>query len=90
MTIANEEIFTQSMLDRGVKLEVIQDLRREFRGWRLYFRVKGCQYEDIISDYKSMLKAGYTETSTLKELASVYELSRERIKVIIKKYLDKP
>jgi len=84
MTIANEEIFTQSMLDRGIKLEVIQDLRREFKGWRVYFRAKNSEYEDIISDYKSMLRAGYTKTSTLKELASVYELSRERIRVILK------
>jgi len=85
MIIANEEMFVQSMLNKGISRSIIRDLKREFRGWRLYFRAKASEYEDIKIDYQEMLKAGYTKTDALKVLSNDYELGRERIKDIVAK-----
>jgi len=85
MIIANEEMFVEAMKDKGISRNIIRDLKREFRGWRLYFRTKVSEYEDIKIDYQQMLKAGYTKTDALKTLSNDYELGRERIKDIVAK-----
>ena len=85
MIIANEEMFVQSMLDKGISRSIIRDLKREFRGWRLYFRAKASEYEDIKMDYQQMLKAGYTRTDIIQVLSNDYELKRDRIQAILAK-----
>lgn len=84
MIVANEYTFTQTMIDKGISLDTIRELRREFKGWRIYFRGKQTEYEDIKADSKAMLDAGYTETQVIKILAKSYEKTEIRIKVILK------
>jgi len=85
MIIANETLFVEAMKDEGVDVKVINNLRRKFKGWRLYFRTKASEYNDIRTDYWEMLKVGYTKTDALKVLSNDYELGRERIKDIVAK-----
>mgnify|MGYP006872697627 CR=1 FL=1 len=46
MIVANEYNFVEAMKDEGLSEEVIKNLRRKFKGWRIYFRSKVSEYED--------------------------------------------
>ena len=84
MIVANEYTFTQSMLDEGVDIEIIKNLRRKFKGWRIYFRGKGSEYDDIKSDYEEMLKVGYIKKDAIREISLYYDKSETRIKEIVR------
>ena len=88
MVVANEFNFAEAMREEGVSAETIKNLRRKFKGWRIYFRGKVSEYEDIKSDYEEMLQAGYTRTQALEALADSYEKTIQRIKEIVAKQGD--
>lgn len=83
MVVANEYTFTQTMLDKGIPLDTIRELRREFKGWRIYFRGKVSEYEDIKSDYKIMLDTGYTRIQAIDALSESYDKTVQRMKIIL-------
>jgi len=83
MISVNEEIFISSMIDEGIDKKTIKSLLRKFKGWRIYFRNKISEYEDIRSDYKQMIKAYHTRASAVKALAVYYEKSENRINEVI-------
>ena len=85
MIIANEFNFVEAMKDEGIDMEIIKNLRRKFKGWRVYFRAKNSEYDDIKTDYEEMLIKGYSKTDAIYMLGQYYEKSRERIKVIVAK-----
>lgn len=85
MVIANEFTFTQAMIDEGVPIEAIKNLRRKFKGWRVYFRAKGSEYDDIKTDYEHMLDIGYRNNDAILELSIYYDKTATRIKEIVAK-----
>jgi len=83
MIVANEYTFTQAMLEEGISIKSIKNLRRKFKGWRIYFRDKKSEYDDIKSDYEQMIDIGYIKKDAIAELSCYYDKSATRIKEIV-------
>ncbi len=88
MIIANELNFIEALKDEGLEVKSINNLRRKFKGWRIYFRSKKSEYDDIKIDYEEMTNAGYTRDMTIRQLSFMYEKSIQRIKDIVAKQGD--
>ena len=85
MIVPNEYNFVEAMKDEGLSEEVIKNLRRKFKGWRIYFRSKVSEYEDIRADFEEMQEIGYTKESAIQALSNSYEKTATRIKDIVAK-----
>ena len=82
MVISNEVELIERLKSEGVELKIIKKVLRTFAGWRVYFRVKANEKQEIKDTYSSMIEAGYTREQSVKLLSEMYEKSIQTIKNI--------
>lgn len=84
MIDANEFFLLHIAKDVGIELDKIKKLIEKFEGWRIYFRKKPSEYERIRTLYNQMRSVGISRSEAVKELASIFEKSEGRIRIITK------
>jgi len=84
MIEANEFYVISELKEIGLKKNQIKEFLRRFAGWRIYFRKKQNEYEEIRALYNQMKKAGMQRSEAVKELSMIFEKSESRIRIIIK------
>ena len=84
MIEANEFFVVNELKEIGLKNKQIIAFIRRFRGWRIYFRKKKSEYDEIITLYKQMKTAGMQRSEIIKELASIFDKTEHRIRIITK------
>ena len=80
MIISNEVELIERLREEGVDLKTIKKVLRIFGGWRIYFRIKKNENQEIQSTYNSMLQANYTRKQAVEILAEMYSKSLQTIK----------
>ena len=79
-----EEYFTEAMRCKGIEANIIEEIIREFKGCRVYFRGCKINHKDILEDFNQLKKAGYQKVNIIKRLSLSYEKSQCQIRRIIK------
>ena len=82
MIVSNEIELIERLKDEGVDLKTIKKVLKTFSGWRIYFRVKANEKQEIQDSYDSMIKANYTRKQAVDMLSEMYEKSTQTIKKI--------
>lgn len=82
MIEANEYYIVGKLLELGLTKKQIRIFLASFAGWRIYFRKKQNEYEEIRELYRQMLQAGNTRKQTIKMLSQIFEKSEKRIREI--------
>jgi len=82
MIEANEYYVVGRLQEIGLSKKQIRRFIASFAGWRIYFRKKKSEYEEIKEMYNQMLKAGNTRKQAIKALSEIFEKSEKRIREI--------
>jgi len=82
MIVSNEIELIERLRDEGVDLKTIKKVLRSFGGWRIYFRIKTNEKQEIQDTYNSMLQANYTRKQAVETLAEMHDKSIQTIKKI--------
>jgi DNA-binding transcriptional regulator YhcF (GntR family) len=82
MIEANELYILNELKELGIEKKKIREIFRRFAGWRIYFRKKQNEYEEIRDIYEQMIAAGASRSEAIKELADIFEKSESRIRII--------
>ena len=84
MIEANEFYVINELKEIGLKENQIKEFLKRFAGWRIYFRKKQNEYEEIRVIYKQMIKAGISRSDAINELSVIFNKSKSRIRKITK------
>jgi len=84
MIEANEFYVINELREIGLKENQIKEFLKRFAGWRIYFRKKQNEYEEIRTLYKQMRKAGMSKSEAVKKLSLIFNKSESRIRIITK------
>ena len=84
MIEANEFYVINELKEIGLKENQIKEFLKRFAGWRIYFRKKQNEYEEIRVIYKQMIKAGMSRSDAINELSVIFNKSKSRIRKITK------
>ena len=82
MIEANEFYVLNELKELGIDNKKIKKILRRFAGWRIYFRKKQSEYEEIRDIYEQMIAAGASRSEAIRELADIFEKSESRIRII--------
>ena len=82
MIEGNELYVLNELKELGIDKKKIKKILNRFAGWRIYFRKKQSEYEEIRELYNQMRRAGMSRGEAVKELASIFEKSESRIRII--------
>jgi DNA-binding transcriptional regulator YhcF (GntR family) len=82
MIEANEYYILNELKELGIDKTKIKDILRKFAGWRIYFRKKQSEYEEIRNLYEQMISAGASRSQAVKELAEIFGRSKGTIRKI--------
>jgi len=82
MIEANEFYIINELKEIGLNERQIREFLSRFAGWRIYFRKKQSEYEEIRALYKQMRKAGISRNEAVKELSNIFSKSVGRIRII--------
>jgi transposase len=81
---ANEFYIVNELKDIGLDNKHIRQILKRFGGWRIYFRKKKSEYEEIRELYKQMKLKGMKRSKAVKILATLFDKSENRIRIITK------
>ncbi len=84
MIEANEFYVISELKEIGLKENQIKEFLKRFAGWRIYFRKKQNEYEEIRAIYRQMIKAGISRSDAIEELSMIFNKSKSRIRIITK------
>jgi len=84
MIEANEFYVISELKEIGLSEKQIKEFLKRFAGWRIYFRKKQNEYEEIRVIYKQMIKAGMSRSDAINELSVIFNKSKSRIRKITK------
>ncbi len=82
MIEANEVFIIGELREIGLSDKQIKEFLKRFRGWRVYFRKKRSEYQEIRDIYEQMIAIGRSRSEAIKELARIFEKSESRIRII--------
>ncbi len=82
MIEANEFYVINELKEIGLNEKQIKEFLKRFRGWRIYFRKKQGEYQEIRDIYEQMIAVGKSRSEAIKELAKIFEKSESRIRII--------
>jgi len=82
MIEANEFYIINELKEIGLNKKQIRNFMQRFAGWRIYFRKKQSEYEEIRALYKQMRKAGISRGEAITELANIFDKSVSRVRII--------
>jgi pentatricopeptide repeat protein len=82
MIEANEFYVLNELKELGVDNKKIKKILNRFAGWRIYFRKKQNEYEEIRELYNQMRSAGMSRGEAIKELSMIFNKSESRIRII--------
>jgi len=82
MIEANEFYVINELKEIGLNEKQIKEFLKRFAGWRIYFRKKQSEYEEIRALYKQMRVAGISRGEAIAELANIFDKSVSRVRII--------
>ncbi len=90
MIEANEFYVINELKEIGLSDKQIKEFLKRFRGWRIYFRKKRSEYQEIRDIYEQMIAIGRSRSEAIKELAKLFEKSESRIRIITAEQKELP
>ncbi len=82
MIESNEYLVVKELEEMGASKKFIRKFIKRFAGWRIYFRKKRSEYDEIKSMYEQMIAVGSSRAEAVKYLSEIFGKSVQRIREI--------